>query len=74
MERLDLINNDPNKVIEKYNNKLENYRVYFVASMAVILILGMRFVHLKRDYSNLEKQCMSDKKVNKGLVERYNGK
>jgi len=74
MESQDLINNDPADVIEKYNSKLENHRVYFIASMIVIFLLGMSFVHLKRDYSSLEKRCMGDKALNKELTQRYNGK
>lgn len=74
MEKEDLINNGPAKVIEMYNSKLENHRVYFMASVLLILLLGVSFVHLSRDYNALEKRCMGDKELNRQLTERYNGK
>lgn len=74
MENQDLINNNPADVIHKYNSKLENHRVYLVVSLIVIFLLGMSFVHLKRDYSDLEKRCMGDKALNRELTQRYNGK
>lgn len=74
MDSKDLINNNTAYVIERYNSKLENHRVYFIVSVIVIFLLGMSFVHLKRDYYQLEKRCMGDKALNKELTQRYNGK